>query len=137
MTLGWKIPDVTNRGSLTLWRIIYHISFVDKHFARKIFFTMSAAYIKRFEAVFLCLHPKGPKMSRESAAKYLKKSAAKYLKKSAAKYLKKSKAFVNKWVERYQDTKTVDDLPERGMTRKTTKQQDKIILQIFNKNPRL
>ena len=82
---------------------------------------MSAAYIKRFEAVFLCLHPKGPKMSRESAAKYLKKS----------------KAFVNKWVERYQDTKTVDDLPERGMTRKTTKQQDKIILQIFNKNPRL
>lgn len=121
MTLGWKIPDVTNRGSLTLWRIIYHISFVDKHLTRKTFFTMSAAYIKRFEAVFLCLHPKGPKMSRESAAKYLKKS----------------KAFVNKWVERYQDTKTVDDLPERGMTRKTTKQQDKIILQIFNKNPRL
>ncbi|KAF2895188.1 hypothetical protein ILUMI_10988 [Ignelater luminosus] len=35
---------------------------------------MSAAYSKRFEAVFLCCHEKGPKMSLGAAATYLKKS---------------------------------------------------------------
>lgn len=59
---------------------------------------MSAAYASRYEAVFLCTHPKGPKMFHAAAAKYMRKS----------------KSFVSKWVKRYKETKTVDDLPERG-----------------------
>jgi len=35
---------------------------------------MSVAYISRYEAVFMCLHPKGLKMSHGAAAKYMKKS---------------------------------------------------------------
>jgi len=35
---------------------------------------MSAAYASRYEAMFLCLYPKGPKMSYRAAAKYMKKS---------------------------------------------------------------
>ncbi|KAK1127115.1 hypothetical protein K0M31_003663 [Melipona bicolor] len=36
---------------------------------------MSVKYAKRFEAVFLCYHPKGhPKMTVRTAAKYLRKS---------------------------------------------------------------
>ncbi|KYQ56104.1 hypothetical protein ALC60_04992 [Trachymyrmex zeteki] len=35
---------------------------------------MSAAYASRFEAVFLCTHPKGPKMSYAAAGRYMKKS---------------------------------------------------------------
>jgi hypothetical protein len=35
------------------------------------YFAMSAAYAPRFEAVSLCTPPKGPKMSREAAAKYM------------------------------------------------------------------
>ena len=34
---------------------------------------MSSVYAKRFEAVFLCTHPKGPLMSYTAAAKYIKK----------------------------------------------------------------
>ena len=59
---------------------------------------MSSVYAKRFEAVFLCTHPKGPLMFYTAAAKYIKKW----------------KSFVKKWVERYKVNKTVDDLPERG-----------------------
>ena len=56
---------------------------------------MSAIYAKRYEAVFLCTHARGPHLSYSAAAKVLKKS----------------KHFVQMWVERYRDTKTVDDLP--------------------------
>ncbi|KYN00809.1 hypothetical protein ALC62_08492 [Cyphomyrmex costatus] len=35
---------------------------------------MSAAYASRFEAVFLCTHPKGSKMSYAAARRYMKKS---------------------------------------------------------------
>lgn len=45
---------------------------------------MSTTYVKRFEAVFLCAHLKGPKMSY----------------KTAAQYMKKSEAFVSKWGKR-------------------------------------
>ena len=86
-----------------------------------LFFTMSAAYASRFEAVFLCTHPKGPKMSRDQAAHYMKKS----------------KAFVSKWVKRYSQTKTVDDLPDRGKSKKTSVAEDKRIVQLFAKNPLL
>lgn len=55
----------------------------------------------------------------------------------AAKYMNKSKAFVTKWVNRYLDTKHVDDLPERGKTKKTSSTEDKRITNLFLKNPRL
>ncbi|CAH2089036.1 unnamed protein product [Euphydryas editha] len=65
---------------------------------------MSAMYAKRFEAVFLYTHPKGPKLSYAAAAKVIKKS----------------KKFVEKWIKRYKQLKNVDDFPERGKTRATT-----------------
>lgn len=82
---------------------------------------MSAAYGSRYEAVFLCTHPKGPKMSRIQAAKYMNKS----------------RAFVNKWVKRYMEYKNVDDLPERGKIKKTSSAEDKRVWQMFSKNPLL
>lgn len=82
---------------------------------------MSVAYVSRYEAVFLCTHPKGPKMSYGAAAKYMKKS----------------KAYVSKWVKRYLEVKNVDDLPDRGFTPKTTKKEDKMILKVFEKNSSL
>ena len=57
--------------------------------------------------VFLCTHPKGPKMSQLAAAKYMKKS----------------KSFVQKWVQRYNVAKNVDDLPERGSICKVDKKR--------------
>lgn len=68
---------------------------------------MNAAYVSRFEAVFLCEHPKGPKMSHGTAAKYVRRS----------------RSFVQKRVRRYKETKTVDDLPERGSVQKCTKKR--------------
>ncbi|GAB1862215.1 Mos1 transposase HTH domain-containing protein [Camponotus japonicus] len=80
---------------------------------------MSTAYASRFEAMFLCSHPKGPKMSFAMASRYMGKSVS----------------FVKKWVKRYNDMKNVDDLPERGTRRSTSKENDKAILKIFAKNP--
>ncbi|KOX73116.1 Histone-lysine N-methyltransferase SETMAR [Melipona quadrifasciata] len=65
---------------------------------------MSVKYAKGFEAVFLCYHSKGPKMTVRTAAKYLRKSPQ----------------FVDKWLQRYKETKCVDDLPDRGSKRVTT-----------------
>lgn len=78
---------------------------------------MSTPYTSRFEAVFLCTHPKGPKMYE-----------------SAGRYMKKSEGFVRKWVKRYNETKNINDLPEHGIRRSTTKTDDKTI-KIFEKNP--
>lgn len=82
------------------------------------YFVMSAAYASRYEAVFLCLHPKGPKMSYGVAAKYMRKS----------------KTFVSKWAKRYSEVKNVNDLPNRGSMQKTTKKEDRMILRVFEKN---
>jgi ankyrin repeat protein len=53
------------------------------------YFAMSAAYESRFKAGLLCTPPKGPKMTREAAAKYMKKY----------------EAFVNKWIKQYSAVK--------------------------------
>lgn len=82
---------------------------------------MSAKYIKRFEAVFLCSHPKGPKMSYKSAAKYLHRSVG----------------FVKKWVARYTTNSNIDDLPGRGLKRGTLCRQDKVIINLFKRKPTL
>ena len=38
------------------------------------------------------------------------------------------------WVERYRDTKTVDDLPEKGETRAMSNKEDKAIIALFKRN---
>lgn len=82
---------------------------------------MSAVYALRFKAVFLCHHEKGPKLTHAAAARYLRKS----------------KSFVQMWVQRYKETKTVDDLPDRGSAQKFSKRDKKRIISIFSKNPTL
>ena len=77
---------------------------------------MSAIYAKRFEAVFLCTHARGPHLSYSAAGKVLKKS----------------KPFVQMWVERYRNTQTVDDLPEKGETQATSSKDDKMIVALFS-----
>lgn len=56
---------------------------------------------------------------------------------AAAKYMGKSRQFVQKWIKRYAESKTVDDLPNRGLVRTTTKRQDKTIIRLFERNPDL
>ena len=80
---------------------------------------MSAIYAKRFETVFFWTHARGPHVSYSAAAKVLKKS----------------KHFVQMWVERYRDTKTVDDLPGKWETRATASKEDKMIVALFKRIP--
>lgn len=56
---------------------------------------------------------------------------------AAAKYMGKSRQFVQKRIKRYAESKTVDDLPNRGLVRTTTKRQDKTIIRLFERNPDL
>lgn len=82
---------------------------------------MSAKFLKRYEAVFLVHHAKGPKLTY----------------KADAKYMRKSKAFVKTWVKRYMEVRNVDDLPERGRLRVKTTKEDKTILRLFQDLPGL
>jgi len=74
---------------------------------------MSAVYASRYEAVFLCLHPKEPKMSYEAAAKYMSE---------------KSKTYVNKRVKYYFNVKK-----SIVILCKKTKKKDRVILRVFEK----
>ena len=57
---------------------------------------------------------------------------------AAAKVLTKSKHFVQMWVERYRDTKTVDYLPGKEETRAIpSKEEDEMIVALFKRNPTL
>lgn len=80
---------------------------------------MSVAYASRYESVFLCMNPRGPKITFSAAAHYMKKS----------------KDFVTKWVNRYKEIGNVDDFPERGKKRSTTKREDNWIIKLFMENP--
>ena len=71
--------------------------------------------------MFLCTHARGPHLSYSAAAKVLKKS----------------KHFVQMWVERYRDTKTINDLPGKGETRATSSKEDKMIVTPFKRDPTL
>ncbi|XP_018398950.1 PREDICTED: uncharacterized protein LOC108776745 [Cyphomyrmex costatus] len=82
---------------------------------------MGTVYASRFEAVFLCLHPKGPQMTQTAAAKYMQKS----------------KQFVSKWVKRYKEVKNVDDYPNRGSVGVVSEKDEKVICTLFSKNPTL
>jgi len=76
---------------------------------------MSAAYASRFEAAFLCSHPKRPKISSAATSRYMGKSIS----------------FVKKWVKRYNDVKNVDDMPECDMHHSTSEKNNKAILKIL------
>jgi hypothetical protein len=78
-------------------------------------------FFLRFETVLLCTPPKGPKMTREAVAKYMKK------------YM----AFVTKWTKQYSAVENVDDRPNCGSMMKTTKSENKPILRVFANNTRL
>lgn len=82
---------------------------------------MSAVYASRFEAIFLCLHEKGPKLTQTAAAKYMGKS----------------KQFVSKWINRYKKVGNVDYFPDRGSASKVSKKDEKKILALFSKDPTL
>ena len=82
---------------------------------------MSTIYAKRYVAVLSCTHARGPHLSYSAAAKVLKKS----------------KYFVQMWVERYWDTKTIYDLPGKGEKRATSSKEDKMIVALFKRNPTL
>ncbi|XP_033228884.1 septin-2-like [Belonocnema kinseyi] len=62
----------------------------------KTFCAMSVTYASRFEAVFLCTNPKGPKMTFSAAVRYMRNS----------------KDFVRKWVKRDKDVEN-EDLTDR------------------------
>lgn len=81
----------------------------------------SEYFIKRFEAVFLHLHPKGPKLSIAATAKYMKKS----------------EGFVRRWIEQYKREQNVNDQPNVKPNRASTSKEDKRIVEVFDKNPGL
>ena len=51
--------------------------------------------------------------------------------------MKKSKSFVQKWMQRYNMVKNVDNLPERGSICKVDKKDYKKIVNLFSRNPDL
>lgn len=79
----------------------------------------SEYYSKRFEAVFLHLHSRGPKLTIQQTAKQIKKS----------------EGFVKKWTEQWKREKNVNDQPNIKPERATTPQQNERIANLFDQNP--
>ena len=69
---------------------------------------------KRWEIVFLSTHPLGPKMNRGAVAKYLHCTTS----------------TVKKWLKRYNETGSVDEISKPGCSRATTKKQDEKITKV-------
>lgn len=83
---------------------------------------MNSKYFStRFEAVFLHLHPHGPKWSVQQTAKYIGKSTN----------------FVQRWSEQWKREKNVNDQPNIKPQRATTSKQDERIVDLFERNPGL
>ena len=82
---------------------------------------MSLQYKQRWEIVFLCLHPFGPKMTQVGASKYLKIS----------------RGSVRMWINRYKETGAVDDIPRSGRSRVTTEKQDLDMVRMIDDNKAL
>lgn len=79
----------------------------------------SEVFHSRFEAVFLHLHPRGPKMSIAAIARYMKKN----------------RSFVQRWIDHYKREKNVNDHPRMQPQRASTSREDKRIVQVFEQNP--
>ena len=76
-------------------------------------------YKKRWQAVFYCIDPHGPNYSY----------------KKAASLLKISKTSVHRWVCRYKQTGTLNDVPKSGRLRATQPKHEKLIDRQIAKNP--
>lgn len=81
----------------------------------------SEYYSKRFEAVFLHLHHRGPKLTIQQTANQIKKS----------------RAFVEQWINQWKREKNVNDQPHVQPERATTSKQNERIVDLFEKNPGL
>ena len=79
---------------------------------------MSAKFHKRYEAVFLCNHMKGPKLDYATAARQLQVS----------------EDFVRRWVECFKATNNVDDQPGQDIDKD---EEDTAIVQLFERCPNL
>jgi len=73
----------------------------------------------RYETMFLCCIQKDKKCRTESLLNTWK-----------------SQKHLSKWIKRYFNVKNIDDLPDCGSVQKT-KKEDRVILLVFEKNPRL
>lgn len=69
---------------------------------------MSTVYRKRWELIFLVKHAKGPHMTTEAAAKYLKMS----------------RSWAINLIKQFEESSHVDFLPGQGRKRATTEKQD-------------
>lgn len=75
---------------------------------------MSLPINKRYEAIFLHLHPKGPKMGLTDTANEIGCA----------------RSSVVFWVKRWYKTKDLSDKPKTGRVRKTTSRQDNVIVKL-------
>lgn len=73
---------------------------------------------KRYEIVFLSLHPLGPKLSLTAVAKVVKCG----------------KSTVKHWLDRWKESKDLTNLPVSGRSRATTPKQDKQIVTLANQD---
>ena len=78
---------------------------------------MSLPIHKRYKIIFLHIHPKDPKLGLEAIAKYVHCS----------------KPTVVYWVQRWQETKDLNDQPKSGRNRSTTPKQDEKIIELAQK----
>lgn len=81
----------------------------------------SEYFSKRFEAVFLHLHSRGPKLNIQKTANQIKKS----------------EHFVRYWVEQWKREKNVNDQPNEQPNRASTSREDKRVVDFVDKNPGL
>lgn len=79
----------------------------------------SGMFKVRFKAVFIHLHPRGPKLPIEATAKYLKKS----------------KPFVQHWVDQFKHEKNVNDRPNVKPERVSTSRENLQMVRVFEQNP--
>lgn len=79
----------------------------------------SKYFFSRFEAVFLHLHPRGPKLSLSATAKYVQKS----------------RGVVQHWTEQWKHEKNVNDQPNVKPERATTSKPNDRIVKLFERNP--
>jgi transposase len=82
---------------------------------------MSLPMHKRYEIVFLSVHPKGPKLGKGEVAKAVKCSE------STVKY----------WLKRWTQTKDLSDQICKSRKRATTKKQDQMIVALAERNDSL
>lgn len=79
---------------------------------------MALSIQKRWEIIFLHKHPHGPKWTVYKISQYLHIS----------------RNTVQKWIDRYEETEDIHDLPGRGRKKKTTPKTDQAIVALFEKD---